>query len=74
MYFVGRKKDIVRRAGENIAAGEVEEVLRSHPTVIDAAVVPVEDQLRGEEVLAHIYTASDEAPAEMAAALASFST
>jgi crotonobetaine/carnitine-CoA ligase len=60
MYFVGRKKDIVRRAGENIAASEVEEVLRSHPEVIDAAVVPVEDQLRGEEVLAHVYTASSE--------------
>jgi crotonobetaine/carnitine-CoA ligase len=72
MYFVGRKKDIVRRAGENIAAGEVEEVLRSHPTVIDAAVVPVVDQLRGEEVLAHIYTASDEAPAELATALRTF--
>jgi len=72
IYFVGRKKDIVRRAGENIAAGEVEEVLRSHPAVIDAAVVPVEDRLRGEEVLAHIYTASDEAPAELASALREF--
>ncbi len=72
MYFVGRKKDIVRRAGENIAAGEVEEVLRSHPAVIDAAVVPVEDRLRGEEVLAHIYTASAEAPAALAEALREF--
>jgi carnitine-CoA ligase len=62
-YFVGRKKDIVRRAGENIAAAEVEEVLRSHPDVIDAAVVPVEDKLRGEEVLAHVYSTSD-VPAE----------
>lgn len=53
--FLGRKKDIVRRAGENIAAGEVEEILRAHPAVIDAAVVPVADRLRGEEVLAHVY-------------------
>ena len=69
MYFVGRKKDIVRRAGENIAAGEVEEVLRSHPVVIDAAVVPVEDTLRGEEVLAHVYTASEEPLSELASTL-----
>jgi carnitine-CoA ligase len=72
MYFVGRKKDIVRRAGENIAASEVEEVLRSHPEVIDAAVVPVQDTLRGEEVLAHVYTTSASAPDELAATLTAF--
>jgi crotonobetaine/carnitine-CoA ligase len=72
MYFVGRKKDIVRRAGENIAASEVEEVLRSHPEVIDAAVVPVQDTLRGEEVLAHVYTASASASDELAATLTAF--
>ncbi len=72
MYFVGRKKDIVRRAGENIAASEVEEVLRSHPTVIDAAVVPVEDRLRGEEILAHVYTASEEPVGALAQTLVEF--
>jgi len=55
LYFSGRKKDIVRRAGENISASEVEEVLRGHPQVIDAAVVPVADELKGEEILAHLY-------------------
>jgi carnitine-CoA ligase len=69
MYFVGRKKDIVRRAGENIAAAEVEEVLRTHPLVIDAAVVAVEDRLRGEEVLAYVYTSSDERPQTLARSL-----
>ncbi len=59
--FLGRKKDIVRRAGENISAGEVEEVLRAHPAVIDAAVVPVADPLRGEEVLAHVYVSPEAA-------------
>jgi carnitine-CoA ligase len=54
LYFLGRKKDIVRRAGENVAAAEVEDVLRSHPEVIDAAVVPVPDELRGEEVKAYV--------------------
>lgn len=54
LYFLGRKKDIVRRAGENVAAAEVEDVLRSHPMVLEAAVVPVPDELRGEEVKAYI--------------------
>jgi crotonobetaine/carnitine-CoA ligase len=59
-YFVGRKKDIVRRAGENVSAVEVEEVLRTHPDVIDAGVVPVADTMRGEEILAHVYVRADE--------------
>jgi crotonobetaine/carnitine-CoA ligase len=54
LYFLGRKKDIVRRAGENVAAAEVENVLRSHPQVLEAAVVPVPDDLRGEEVKAYV--------------------
>lgn len=54
LYFVGRKKEIIRRMGENISAAEVEGVLRSHPKVVDAAVVPVPDDLRGEEVKAYV--------------------
>lgn len=54
LYFVGRKKEIIRRSGENISAAEVEGVLRSHLKVVDAAVVPVPDQLRGEEVKAYV--------------------
>jgi crotonobetaine/carnitine-CoA ligase len=50
LYFLGRKKDIIRRGGENIAASEVEQVLRSFPDVLDVAVVPTADELRGEEV------------------------
>lgn len=52
LYFVGRAKDIVRRAGENISCVEVEEVLRASDGVLDAAVLPAPDELRGEEVLA----------------------
>jgi crotonobetaine/carnitine-CoA ligase len=52
VYLQGRKKDIVRRGGENVSAAEVEGVLRSHPGVLDAAVVAVPDSLRGEEVKA----------------------
>lgn len=54
LYFRGRMKDIIRRSGENIAAAEVEGVLRSHPAVLEVAAVPVPDPLRGEEVKVHI--------------------
>ena len=53
-YFVGRKKDIIRRSGENLAAAEVEEVLRAHPKVLEVAVIGVPDELHGEEVKAFI--------------------
>jgi acyl-CoA synthetase (AMP-forming)/AMP-acid ligase II len=67
-YFLGRKKDMVRRGGENIAAAEVEEVLRTHPKIRDAAVIPVPDEIRGEEVKAYVLLAegceTDELPPE----------
>jgi crotonobetaine/carnitine-CoA ligase len=53
-YFVGRRKELIRRGGENIAPAEVEAVLRLHPAVLDAAVVPVADALRGEEAKAYV--------------------
>ena len=52
LYFVGRKKEIIRRSGENVSAAEVEAVLRAHPGVLEVAVIPVPDPLRGEEVKA----------------------
>ena len=54
LHFVGRRKDMIRRSGENIAAGEVEAVLRSHPGLLEVAVIPVPDELRGEEVKAYL--------------------
>ncbi len=59
LYFRGRSKDMVRRSGENVAAPEVEEVLRLHPGVLDAAVVPVPDDVRGEEVGAYVRLVPD---------------
>ena len=52
IFFVGRRKQIIRRSGENIAAAEVEAVLTALPNVRQAAVVPVPDSLREEEVFA----------------------
>lgn len=53
-YFVDRAKDMIKRSGENVAAGEVEEVLRQHPAVFDAAVVGVPDPIRDESILAYV--------------------
>lgn len=54
LHFVGRTRDIVRRAAENIATVEIEDVLRSHPEVADAAVVGVPDPMVDEELKAFI--------------------
>ncbi len=52
MIFVDRRKNVIRRSGENISAVEVESVLRRHPGVRDVAVAATPDAVRGEEVLA----------------------
>jgi crotonobetaine/carnitine-CoA ligase len=53
-FIVGRVKDMIRRAGENISAREVESVLCALPEIAEAAAVPVQDATRGEEVKACI--------------------
>lgn len=53
-YFVDRKKDIVRRSGENISASEVEGVIHLHPAVMDVAVIPIPDPVREQEVKAYV--------------------
>ena len=57
LYFVDRKKNIIRRAGENIAAAEVENILMQDERVVNAACVAVPDEIREEEVLACIVLA-----------------
>jgi len=61
VFFVDRKKNVIRRSGENIAAVEVESVLMRHPAVRVAAVTAVPDPVRGDEVFACIVT-DDPAP------------
>lgn len=61
MFFVDRKKNVIRRSGENIAAVEVESVLMNHPDITAAGVAPVPDSLRGDEVFACL-CASDVGP------------
>lgn len=59
LYFVDRKKDMIKRAGENIASAEVERILNSHPGIAESAVVAVPDPIRQEEVKACIVLKND---------------
>ena len=52
LHFVDRKKNVIRRSGENISAVEVESVLLRHPAVHNAAVAATPDAVRGDEVFA----------------------
>lgn len=49
-WYAGRKKDMIRRSNENIAAQEVEAIIREIPEIAEVAAVPVRDLDRGEEV------------------------
>ncbi|QEC50737.1 AMP-binding protein [Baekduia soli] len=52
LYFFDRKKDMIKRAGENVSAIEVESTLLEHPQIAEAAVVGVPDDIRDEAVAA----------------------
>ncbi|MCA1378620.1 MULTISPECIES: class I adenylate-forming enzyme family protein [unclassified Bradyrhizobium] len=53
-WLVGRTKDMIRRSDDNIAAREVEAVIREIPEIADVAAVPVRDAERGEEVKIYV--------------------
>jgi len=56
--FVSRVKEVIRRRGENLSPLEVEEVLDSHPAVLESAVVGVPSELSEEEVKAFVVPAA----------------
>ena len=62
LYFVGRRKDMVRRRGENISAAEVEQVIESHPAVLSCAVYGVPSELTEEDVMACVVLSPGERP------------
>ncbi len=53
-YFVDRKKDVIRRRGENLAPYDVESVLNRHPAVFESVVVGVPSELGEEDVKAFV--------------------
>jgi len=52
LYFVDRKKDVIRRGGENVSSLLIEKTLREHPRVVEAAVIGVADAVLGQEIKA----------------------
>jgi crotonobetaine/carnitine-CoA ligase len=49
-YFAGRQKDAIRRRGENISSFEIEEVVDSHPAVLESAAFGIPSELTEEDV------------------------
>lgn len=67
VFFVDRRKNIIRRSGENIAAVEVEAALLRQEAVGNCVVTAVPDEMRGDEVFAFVVTAGGAPPSEMLA-------
>ena len=69
LHFMDRRKNVIRRSGENISAVEVESVLNQFAEIQVSAVAAVPDEVRGDEVLACVVTHKP-TPAALQAALA----
>ena len=50
-WFVARKKDIIRKRGENISGAELDRVIGNHPAVLEAAAIPVPSDLGEDDIL-----------------------
>jgi long-chain acyl-CoA synthetase len=53
-YFIGRTDDMFNSGGENIYPGDVERMLETHADVSQAAVVPIDDDIKGQKPVAFI--------------------
>lgn len=51
LHFVDRSKDMIKRAGENVSAGEIERVANEHPAVAESAAIGVPDPVRDEAIV-----------------------
>lgn len=54
LFFVDRKKEAIRRRGENISAYEVELILSRHPSILEVAAVPVSSELSEDDVMVYV--------------------
>src|SRR3954451_2081072 len=64
LYFVDRKKEAIRRRGENISAYEVEMLMAKHPCVMEVAAVPVSSELSEDEVMIYVVCRDGQAVSE----------
>ncbi|MEV3910356.1 class I adenylate-forming enzyme family protein [Streptomyces canus] len=69
VHLIDRSKDLIIRAGQNVYPREIEQALRSHPAVHDAAVVGVTDADYGEVPLAFVVAEDGTTPDEVSAHL-----
>jgi long-chain acyl-CoA synthetase len=58
-YFVGRTDDMFVSGGENIYPADVERMLERHPQIAQAAVVPIEDEIKGQKPVAFVIRKGD---------------
>jgi crotonobetaine/carnitine-CoA ligase len=59
VYFFDRLKDMIKTAGENVSASEVERILLTHPDIAEAAVIGIPHPIRDEVVKAYVVPAGD---------------
>src|SRR5215468_1290018 len=63
-YFVGRTDDMFVSGGENIYPADVERMLERHPDIAQAAVVPIDDEIKGQKPVAFVIRKSGRMPSE----------
>jgi crotonobetaine/carnitine-CoA ligase len=54
LFFVDRKKEAIRRRGENISAYEVELILSRHPSILEVAAIPVASEMSEDDVMVYV--------------------
>jgi carnitine-CoA ligase len=59
-FFADRKKDVIRRRGENVSSMEVEGVINAHPKVLESAVIGVPSEFQDDEVKAFVIVRPNE--------------
>uniref|UniRef100_A0A7N0RH78 4-coumarate--CoA ligase n=1 Tax=Kalanchoe fedtschenkoi TaxID=63787 RepID=A0A7N0RH78_KALFE len=64
LYVVDRIKELIKHNGYQVAPAELEDLLLSHPEIIDAAVIPVEDEEAGQIPMAYVVKAPNSKLAE----------
>jgi long-chain acyl-CoA synthetase len=63
-FFLGRTDDMFVSGGENIYPADVERMLERHPAVAQAAVVPIDDDIKGQKPVAFVVPKSGHEPGE----------
>jgi acyl-CoA synthetase (AMP-forming)/AMP-acid ligase II len=63
--FVGRTDDMFVSGGENIYPADVERMLERHPDIAQAAVVPIDDEIKGQKPVAFVVRKAGRTPSEV---------